>query len=265
MSLNAIVPDGITKVIHDRASIRQSVTSRVSKGSSMEYAVVATLLLVLCGCSAGGDATSNQAGTPSTNLNVSPSSMTFSSTNPQPASFSVQGSRGALTVRSSDPALVNVTNVTASSFTVAAVAGGTATLTVTDGAGDSGTADTTMPTCVPPEPAWDTVYPSPGATGVSSPGSVWAAVVDNGDPVNSQMTNFYVRLLGSDGTSITSGQFTITSPPTPPGSKTLPPGYTYIYAKAAVSALSAHLTYQIQYLDEAHPCLPPLTLGSFST
>ena len=136
--------------------------------------------------------------------------------------------------------------------------------TVSDATGATGSMTTTTLECLPPEPAWQLVYPQAGATGVpTSFGKVWAAVLGSGVAVIAQIPVFYARLIGSDGSVITSGQFSVTTASPPPGSATLPSGYTY--ATASVPSVAPSLSYNVQFADLSLTCLPPLILGAFST
>ncbi len=221
---------------------------------------------LLGACGGGGSPSVTPGETSPKALTLTPASLTYYSSNSkQQTSVSVSGAIGPVTVRVGDPTMAAISAASSTSFVVTPIAGGTTTITATDSSGATGTATVNTFMCVPPEPAFQVVYPRGNATNVPTSASIWVAVIADGDPVNGEIPNFYPRLIANDGSAVTGTAFTITSNSPPAGSAMLPSGYVWTYATATMSALAAGKSYRLQIADPQYQCLPPLVLGSFST
>ncbi|HTA40662.1 MAG TPA: hypothetical protein VK760_16385, partial [Candidatus Acidoferrales bacterium] len=148
-------------------------------------------------------------------------------------------------------------------FDVMPAASGTTIVTVRDPSGASTAMSVNQQTCVPPSPEFGQLYPKSGATHVARNIGIVYVSEPSGDPLRPYVDRFYARLVGSDGSVVSGGNFHPTHAAPPAGSATPPPNSVLV--RAVVPRLRPGITYRLLYPTKRQPCLPPLSTGSFST
>lgn len=233
-----------------------------------QVAILICLPLLVTGCG-GGAGSTPATGTPTKSLSAQPQSLAFTNQAGQQSTVTLIGGTPPYAVKVADLRFVSVSAPVTSSgtttFTVAPIAGGSTTIAASDSNGASTTVSVSTQVCTPPAPTPILSYPASGATGISSSLSqIWVAD-RSGDPMISYLTAFGIRLVGSDGSTVQGLDLLVTNSSPPPGGAPPPTGSTYIYGTSSVSGAKSGLTYQVQLTNTVYPCMPPETLGSFST
>jgi hypothetical protein len=249
----------------------------------MRIGLLLVLAAGLAACGGGGSssgaaiapvATGSATPTPAP-LGVAPATLAVNDS--APSQVLVTGLVGPLTITIADRSTVDVSVpvVTGSSaaFTVSAWAGGSTSIAVADGR-SSVTIPVTTQICVPPGPKYALLGENVVlATPPPAPGSPILPVVyttlffDAPASDESALPQFAaahsVRLIGSNGTSMTGGYLTAiaslssVTPATPPAA---PAGTVEWYS--VVDPLQHGVTYRAQIVGER--CEPPFIAGSFS-
>lgn len=229
------------------------------------FAVAAFVLGTSAACGGpSGSAPSAVAAPPS----VSQPALTFTKIGaapPQTVSFA--NFAGPVTVTVADPLIVSVTPAAlpagSGALTVAAVAGGTTTIALSDGVNAPLTLSVTVNVCLPPVPVLLQTQPADKATNVSpSAGSIVFGLPKSQNWAPAIVEGFGVRLIAANG-AVVNGSLLAPSQP-PPNASPAAAANDDWYA-ASLPQLVAGTTYRVQVVNPSDTCLPPFVAGTFST
>ena len=195
-------------------------------------------------------------------LRVKPASVEYSGLAPLTTEFRVIGGTPPYGVVQSNPQVADLSTVRRKgqrfSFSLTLIAGGETSVTVTDGSKRSVVVTAGGMPCSIPVTEFLQLYPKPSAKHVAvNVGEIFMAD-QRGDPVWKFGTDYYVRLVASDGSTVTGGSFKRTHKAAPKGSA---PGTPFW--RATIPPLKAGLNYGVQFVEYA--CESPWFTGTFST
>jgi hypothetical protein len=237
------------------------------------YPAIVASLALLGGCSASEvvqqplGASSSMLRPAAQTIQLKPSSLKFGVEPSHTRAVAISGGTAPYSLVQSNAEIAAVSNPQrtgkAWGFDVANVASGTTIVTVRDSSGATTALSVNQQACTAPRPQFVQIYPQPGATNVSlNPGFVYVAE-PAGDPSRPQAHNFYARLIGSDGSVVSGGDFRATKEAPPAASAPPPP--SSILMRAGVTKLRSGITYRLLYPTTRQPCIAPFSTGSFST
>ncbi|MBC5825234.1 MAG: hypothetical protein GIW99_06330 [Candidatus Eremiobacteraeota bacterium] len=239
-------------------------------------AIVVVLSCVLAAC---GGASSSGPGTGRNlvPLNVSPANVSFpiGSTPPQTIKVVDASYSGVFSATVSDPHIIDVSPATAlgpvATFTVSAISGTdtqispvSATVSISESNVVKAKVTVSVPICVPPVPRIFETYPVSGATGVPATIASLVFAVPNNLQMQNAAYGFRVRLIGSDG-SAANGSLLAPAPLPLPSPMAIPPFPNPAYVAASAPPLHSATAYQVVLFSPTVGCLPPDTVGTFST
>jgi hypothetical protein len=223
-------------------------------------ALVAVLLVTVCGGCSGGSAGPAGAEMPAPPIAVSPSSVAIGVPS-QPASVDVSNATQSIAARADNPLLAAL-RVNGSKVTIVPIASGQTTIAISSG-GSRAAVPLAIGLCTPPNPTFVLASPSNGATGVStSTGSILLATQNlNGYTAATVTSSIVARVVSSTGTEIVTAAPLQAAPP-PPN-----PFLNGPYFSFSIPALPSASTFAVQAYIASEPCLPAsaIGVGSFST
>jgi hypothetical protein len=257
-------------------SMKSNSARSIAEGSRPKRAAIAGLvgLLLLGGCagagavqSAGSSGAAPMAAMADAGLTTKPKRISFGLSAASKTTVSVVGGTPPYAVSQSDARIADVTAVAKSgggwAFAITSVASGSTNVTVKDSKGATTVLSITQETCTPPTPEFGQIYPQAGAKDVSTRVG-WVFMANpSSDPMLKYIPDFFVRLVGSDGSFVIGDPFKRTKETPPAGSASPPPAS--VISRGQFGKLKAGVTYQAYFPTAQSPCLPPQTTGSFTT